>query len=281
MIPFLKNMTTTIKKPFPEYKNPPVVEVVSGLQFKPIKSLTGPYLGILWEKFKSEYPRIKEAAPLVPAIESFDEAPAREMASFQELFGSTRTWFETNDGNGLIQVQRDRFHHNWKKGKDSDKYPHYDYVIGKFRASLAILEEFLEETKLDKVEPTQFEMTYINHIFKGEGWETFDDLGKVFKDFFRQKDQNRFLPPPENLNWQTSFVFPQRAGRLHVSIRLGKRKTDGIPAILLELTARGMTSDSSRTSMWSWFEMAHEWIVCGFADLTAETVQKDVWRRQR
>ena len=268
------------KKPFPDYEKPPVVEVVSGIQFKPINKLAGPYLGMLWEKFKTSYPVIKEAAPLMPAIESFDDAPRREMASFPDLFGLTRTWFETNDGNGLIQIQRDRFLHNWKKEKESDKYPHYEHVIGKFRYSLEIFEKFLKEADMDTLEPTQFEITYINHIFKGEGWESLHDLGTVFRDFVRDKNQNRFLPAPENFNWQTSFLFPERSGRLHVSTRLGARRTDGVPAILVELTARGITSDKSLSSMWSWFDMAHRWIVYGFSDLTADTIQKNVWRRK-
>jgi uncharacterized protein (TIGR04255 family) len=276
----LYRMMDTPKKPLPDYEKPPVVEVVSGIQFKPIKKLAGPYLGILWQKFKDDYPVIKEAAPLMPVIEPFGNAPEREMASFPDILGLTRTWFETKDGNGLVQIQRDRFLHNWKKEKESDKYPHYEHVIGKFRQSLEIFERFLEEANMDIVDPTQFEITYINHIFKGEGWERLDDLGSVFRDFVREKNQDRFLPAPENFNWQTSFLLPERAGRLHVSTRLGARKTDGLPAILLEITARGITSDKSRSSMWSWFDMAHEWIVYGFADLTAESIQRNLWRRK-
>jgi hypothetical protein len=57
----------------PDYEKPPVIEVVCGILFEPIKGLTAPYIGVLWEKFKSEYPRCKEVAPLVPVIERFDE----------------------------------------------------------------------------------------------------------------------------------------------------------------------------------------------------------------
>src|SRR5258708_37781406 len=93
-------------KMFPDYKTPPVAEVVCGIQFRPIKGLGGPYLGALWEKFKPAYPLTKDVDPLVPAIESYEEVSSPEMASFENVFGLTRTWFETKDGNGLIQVQR-------------------------------------------------------------------------------------------------------------------------------------------------------------------------------
>jgi len=278
----LIEMNETTEKVFPDYEKPPVVEVVSGIQFESIKDLTGPNLSLLGEKFRADYPSIKEVMPLAPALESFNEAaPTREMASFDHMFGLTRYWFERNDGNGLIQVQKDRFLHNWRKAKDSDKYPHYDHVIGNFRSCLKTFESFLDEKNLGKIQPTQFELTYVNHILKGEGWETFDDLGNIFQDFFRRGGKTRFLPHPEAINWQTSFRLPGRMGRLRISSRLGKRKTDEVPVILLELTARGVSPDDPQASMWTWFDMAHEWIVCGFADLTTETIQKNVWRRKR
>lgn len=273
-------MVTIVDKALPDFDRPPVGEVVCGVQFVPIRAFTMPFMGLLWGKFKATYPKSQEAPPLLPIIEKFDESSSEEFP-FGDGLPPPRVWFETNDGNGLIQVQRDRFLHNWKKEKDSDIYPHYDHVIANFRDCLVTFEGFLEEHKLEKIQPTQYELTYTNHIFKGEGWETVDELENIFQDFYRRKGEKRFLPSPEAINWQTSFILPERAGRLRVSIRTGKRKTDGVPAILLELTARGMSSDPSRSSMWSWFDMAHEWIVCGFADLTAESIQKNVWRRKR
>ena len=32
-------------------------------------------------------------------------------------------------------------------------------------------------------------------------------------------------------------------------------------------------------AVWEWFEVGHEWIVCGFTDLTGATIQKDIWQR--
>jgi len=203
------------------------------------------------------------------------------MAKFDERFPVSRTWFETQDGNRLVQVQRDRFLHNWKKEKDSDKYPHYEYVIKNFETCFEIFEAFLHDHGLGNVEPRQYELTYINHIFKGEGWDTLNDVGNIFQDFFRRKNGTRFLPEPEIIQWFTSFTLPNRTGRLHVSVRLGARKSDGRPTILLELTARGMSADQSRESMWSWFKTAHEWIVQGFSDVTTNEIQAKLWRRKQ
>jgi uncharacterized protein (TIGR04255 family) len=274
-------MADKSSKVLPDYETPPVIEVVSGIMFEPIKGLAAPYLGRLWEKFKSKYPRCKEVAPLLPVIERFDEAVPVEGLPFGAGFPAPRTWFETVDGNGLIQVQRDRLLHNWKKEREEDQYPHYDYVINNFRECLATFEEFLKENQLGAMEPVQYELTYINHLLQGDGWTALGDLGKVFPDFAWRTSDQRFLPVPEAINWQTSFVLPKKAGRLHASIRLGKRRTDRRGTFLFELTARGIIEDKSRSAMWSWFDIAHEWIVRGFTDLTGEDLHKTVWRRTK
>jgi uncharacterized protein (TIGR04255 family) len=268
-------------KRLPKFDNPPVAEVLAGIQFQPLKGLTSPIVGALWEKFKPDYSRVQQVAPLPPMIETFKETsggPTHEMISFDDVFGLPRTWFETTDRNGLIQVQRDRFLHNWRKENGTHKYPHYHYVIANFRRHLETFESFLEENSLGPIRPTQYEMIYLNHIYRGEGWQTFDDLGDVLQDFFRRKGDRRFLPEPEIVHWQTGFTLPERIGRLHVSIRLGK--TDELSALLLEITARGIPPDQSPSSMWSWFNTAHEWIVSSFADLTTPEIQTKVWKRK-
>jgi hypothetical protein len=149
-----------------------------------------------------------------------------------------------------------------------------------FRDHLSRFQLFLHEVGLGTPEMFQYELTYVNHIPQGDGWTKVDDLGKVFPDFSWRVGTHRFLPQPERINWQTSFVLPNRAGRLHMTIRRGIRRTDGHPLLLFELTARGIGSDKSPEGMWAWFDLAHDWIVLGFADLTGGEVQKNIWRRK-
>ena len=274
-------MATIPDKAFPDYDSPPVNEVVCGIQFHPLKAMTLPYVGLLWQKFRSRYPNCREVAPLVPAIERFDEQPVENLNPFGDTFPTPRIWFETGDGNGLIKVQRDRFLHNWKKERPEDEYPHFKHVITRFQDCLTTFEQFLQENKLEEISPTQYELTYTNHIDVGLGWLDLSEIGGVFPDFNWRVSAQRFLPVPEAINWQTIFALPERAGRLRVSIRRGKRLSDGLPTLLLELTARGITTDPSRLAMWSWFDMAHEWIVCGFTDLTSDMMHKNIWRRKR
>jgi uncharacterized protein (TIGR04255 family) len=254
---------------------------VCGILFKPLKGLTAPHIGVLWEKFKPAYSRCREVAPLLPAIEKFEDEPIEEVNPFGGTFPTPRTWFETVDGNRLIQVQRDRFLHNWKKEKGDEVYPHYDYVIENFRDSFRTFGDFLKENELGVIEPIQYELTYVNDIPQGDGWTRLGDIGNVFPDFIWRTPGDRFLTEPEVVNWQTAFVLPERVGRLHASIRLGKRRVDRHPVLRFELTARGISSDKSLSGMWSWFDIGHEWIVRGFTDLTSEEMHSKVWRRIR
>lgn len=264
---------------WPEYETPPVIEVVCGIHFKTINAMLAPHLGLLWERYRPEYPFCREVPPLAPVIERFGEAPRVDLR-LADVPPLPRTWFVHKNDNGIVQVQRDRFLHNWKKVRPEDEYPRYPEVIRLFKERLSQFELFLTENNLGKIDPLQYEMTYINHIPLGDGWTNLSEIGKIFPDFDMRPVEGRFLPKPEGINWRTSFQLPEEAGRLHVTIRHGQLRDSGIPLILLDLTARGIGSDNSLQNMQNWFDMAREWIVRGFSDLTGEDVQKSVWRRK-
>jgi len=75
--------------------------------------------------------------------------------------------------------------------------------------------------------------------------------------------------------------LPDEAARLHVTIRHAKLRDSELPVLLLDLTVRGIGKDMSPEGMLEWFDLAREWIVRGFADLTGEEVQKNIWRRKK
>jgi len=269
---------------FPDYETPPLVEVSCGILFKPLESLLTPHIGLLWGKFKSEFPDSQEVPPLIPAIERFGE-PTKDStrAEFQILERPPlpRIWFLQSPANGIIQFQRDRFLYNWRKIRPEDEYPRYHNVLNNFRNTLNIFEAFLKETNLGEIEPLQYELTYFNNILQGEGWNSTKDIEKIFRYYKWESDSIRFLPHPEDIIWRTSFDLPDNKGRFRVRIQKGKRPEDGRNLIQLELLVRGIGKDISKEQMWSWFDLAHEWIVCGFSDLTTDEIQEQVWRRKK
>jgi uncharacterized protein (TIGR04255 family) len=264
----------------PEYESPPVTEVVCGILFKPLDGLQMPHIGLLWDRFRAEYPTCQEVAPLLPVVERFGDAPEPDMGSFSEV-PPPRIWFLHKDGTGIIQVQKDRFLHNWKQANPSDEYPRYAMVKKLFASRLEVFEGFLAEFSLGPLSPFQYEMTYVNHIPLNAGWKTLSDIGNLFPDHRWHDSAGRFLPTPEVLNVRQTFALPDKLGRLHVAIRNAARRDDMQPILLFELTVRGFPNDASAEAMWKWFDLAREWIVRGFTDLTSESAQRDVWRRTR
>lgn len=273
-------MKSASSGPLPEYENPPVIEVVCGVLFRPIEGFMAPHLGLLWELYKPDYPRCKEVPPLAPVIELFDKPPTVKL-ELAELPPLPRIWFEHATGNEIIQVQRDRFHYNWRKVRSEDEYPRYPQVLHAFEQRLSTFVNFVSDSELALITPIQYELSYINHIPRGDGWNALLDIGNVFPDFAWRARHGRLLSDFEDINWRTKFELPEQQGRLHVAIRYATRQDDNRPVLLFELTARGIGKDQSLKKSREWFDLAREWIVRGFTDLTGEALQKDVWRRIR
>lgn len=262
--------------PLPDYKSPPVDEVVCGILFESLKQFLVPHFGLLWQRFKNEYPTCRHVDPLLPVVETIAGPKPGEFAEIP----LPRVWFLHDDGR-IIQVQRDRFLHNWRKLKPTDEYPHYNTVFDMFQTHFSVFQEFLKEHQIGGVIPKQYEMTYVNIIPQNEGWSTVGEVQNVFPDFSWRRTKDRFLPEPAAINWQTSFDLPKSAGRLHMNIQSAARISDKRRVFRLEVTARGLGEFDSLEQMQDWFEMAHEWIVRGFADYTSAAIQKGVWERVR
>lgn len=254
----------------PSYKNPPVNEVVCGVRYDPPKNLRITHFGLLWDKFRSDYPNIQHATPITLAK---GEIPVDKTTGLP----LPRVWFINKSDDQVIQFQIDRFYFNWRR-RQSD-YPRYNHVINNFENVLSTIVDFFPKFKLGELKPLEYELSYINHIPKGQGWNTIDDLPKVFSDFLWKKTKKRFLPNPQNVAWETRFALPEQKGHLIVSLKQATRTEGKVPLMVLELKTRGLSESTSKESIREWFDLAHEWIVRGFTDLITTEIQK-IWERE-
>lgn len=258
-------------KAYPNFEDPPVVEVVFGVQFHDIASLLAPHFGLFWETIRAEYPKIEEKPPLAPRIEAPDGGEVELTAEFVDTPPLPRIWFISSDDSYIIQLQRDRFHHNWRAGRQGFKYPRFEVLHPAFLEQFARFNAFLDKEKLGKPKLRQLELTYVNHV-------QFDYLesclSTVLPDLAWQAKEKRFLSRPTTLSWRASFELPRSMGRLHVTVSTAKTMPSREPILALELTARGINDD------WQdWFKVAREYIVCGFEDLTSEEARKERWKQ--
>lgn len=255
----------------PSYKKPPVNEVVCGMRFYTPDKLRIPHIGLLWDKFRLEYPIIQHAPPI---------ASAKGGLLIDDAIGLPlpRIWFINKSDDQLIQFQFDRFYFNWRR-RQSD-YPRYAHVIKNFESVWNTVVNFFNELEMGELKPSECELSYINHIPKGQGWNTIDDLPRIFSDFVWKQTTRRFLPNPENVSWQAEFSLPEKKGHLIVSLKQAIRTEDKVSLFVLELTARGVGESTSKDAVREWFDLAHEWIVRGFTDLTNPEVHL-VWEREK
>jgi len=256
--------------PLPSYKKPPINEVVCGVRFDASDRLCIPHIGLLWNKFRTDYPKVQHAPPLA--------ARAGQLVVDRTTgLPIPRVWFVNEADDELIQFQTDGFYFNWRY-RERD-YPRYRHIIDNFRKVANIIEDFYEECELGTIEPIDYELTYLNHIPKGQGWDSIDDLPKVFTNFNWAPIEGQFLPNPDATSWQANFVLPEEKGRLIASLKMGTRTEDQVPVLVFELKVMGLNSSVGKEDIRDWFDLSREWIVRGFTDLTTPDMHK-LWERE-
>src|SRR5438094_4522610 len=107
-----------------DFDNPPITEVVAGVAFKALPDLTIPRLCELWvAKWKAAFPTTEEHPPYLPPIERFDMPSSGPTLSLElSERPPTRLWFVSQDGEDLIQLQREWFACNWRKVRPKASY---------------------------------------------------------------------------------------------------------------------------------------------------------------
>lgn len=264
------------KRKLPKFHKPPVTEVFCAVHFAELSGLHAPHLGDFWNALdRKQYPRV-QTHPLLPPMQLTTETP---QIIFRQDGDPARAWFISSDDASLIQVQRDRVIFNWRQNHLQEPYPSYQVVKSNFRDVLNLFGKFLRSSKAGKLNIIGLELGYINHMQYGRELAEVSDIGTVFPDFSWKFEPSRFLKKISALNWITQLPLPEGKGNLNLQIQTVQRRTDGEPLLRADLVARHFAEGLNGKAMWDWFDLAHEWIVCGFADVTSPRVQNELWER--
>ena len=200
----------------PDFDRPPLVEVALSLQFEPLSGLTTAHIGLLWQKYRHHFPRIEEHPPLEPIQETFGppQPPQVEIA-FGNKPPMPRVWFLSEANTELVQIQNDRFIHNWRKAGTDAAYPRYESIRTQFQKEVRAFTEFLKDEQLGTLSINQCEITYVNHIDSGPGSGDLDTADHLFTNWNPLRT-SALLPTPEDMLLRWRFRMPNNAGRLHV-----------------------------------------------------------------
>jgi uncharacterized protein (TIGR04255 family) len=265
-------------RPPVKFGRPPIFEVACGVLFSAEHPLVTAHIGAYWQKVRDQFPHAEDAAPLPNVVEQPGLGPV-PVFEFSNLPPLRRAWFFSDDRRNLIQLQQDRFLFNWKRASDGDSYPSYAVVVEQFEKHLAGFVEFCRDVGIGELTFRQFELAYVNHISRANGLEQIG-LNGLLVDHARSAKMERFLPDPEAVSWTTAYALPRDFGRLHVAIQTAVNLPTQEKLVRIDLTARGSSPDASESGRRNWFDVAHEFITHGFADITAPELHSgNYWQR--
>lgn len=172
---------------------------------------------------------------------------------------------------------------NWRNR--GGEYPSFEANSTIFFEEFKKFCKFCEsQENLADPKPEICEVTYVNHIVPEEGEAAIELTGRVFNGL-RWKAAEGFLPSPESVTFNRAYVIrnqSRQAGRLYVESSLAVRR-DGSEFrefILLKLTARVNHEPDKEQNLRDSVQLAHDWVVRGFADLMDDQIQKERWGRQ-
>jgi uncharacterized protein (TIGR04255 family) len=262
-----------------------VTEVALTAQFaRPVIDFA--MLGLFSERVRKEFPQ-QQQQPAAQAIEpeTFGQAPSAP--SFRIQLGPDvqlpRIWFESADGERLVQLQEDRLTVNWRlQDGDPTDYPRYSRLREIFQAQLKRVAA-IAKSRDREINVTTCEVLYVNPIeSKGKSSPGgHPDLAGVL-DLVKRSSSKSFLGQPEDSQLQARWRIPGEngnpIGRLYLSA-VPALSDDQKPIYLVQLFGRTAPAGSEIKDVMAALDIGHEWVVRGFADVTAKSMHK-VWGRE-
>ena len=267
----------------PEFRTPPLAEVALGAQFDVIPGFMTPHVGLVWEYFRKDFPLLEEQVASPPVFETFGPNPQFVQGMSLQFVAAPETprvFFINRPRTELLQVQKDRFFHNWRKIGEGDQYPRFERMLETFKAGFASFTEAISSEGLGPVIPNQCEVTYINHMVVPPG----GNLSDLTNDLFGQHTGSLALEDlgkPEDLRFLLRYVMrdadDKPIGRLIASAEPARR-IDGQTIVQLTLTARGRPTTPDESGIVDFLIKGRASVVKGFAHLTGPKMHK-VWER--
>jgi uncharacterized protein (TIGR04255 family) len=266
----------------PQFRKPPVTEVVQGIQFLPV-ALTPVHQGLFYQSVREQFPKLNVVPALLPVVERFDlDGSGASPPPPEFIIGAPqlahRMWFVSADELNLIQVQNDRLLFNWRHQPHTPDYPHYQHVRYGFEEAFVKFQKLVSDEKLGEFTVTMAELSYFNQIVPPS------DVGLDRPDriFAWWPDTSASAMGRQEI---ISFSMQRRLtaedgspiGRLYANVSPAP-VPDRPPFYALELTVRGYPVGPGLEGALVLHDLAHEAIVTTFAAMTTSEMH-DLWER--
>lgn len=255
-----------------DFRRPPVIEVVLGIEFQPIPNLGAAQLTRLADSWADRYPHLEELPALPPSpVPGARGGFAGALVSVGAP--ALRLWRLSPDRDRLLQVQRDRLVLNWRRHEGEGAYPHYAQLRPDFEVALRETDEFLSGNRLGSIRGSVAEVVYVNRLAQERsqaaglrrtvrgGWPASERLGD---------------PDAIQLNQSWDRGVGDRPATL--SMTADSTPTDG--AVLSWTYREALASASGSADALAALDRGHEAIVTSFAETTTDEMHVQ-WERIR
>ena len=264
---------------YPLFDAPPVVETAISISFTPIEGFTSAHAGALWDRrLRARWRKPTQASPMQVIRERFDSEGfwRARTPSFllQEPGLDTRLQFVDSDDERMIQVQSSAFAYNWRRQKA--EYPSFSKLLPEFESALDTFCAYLEEEGFRAIELNQWEVTYVNHVERGELWSTVLEWDNVLPGA-PSVARNSCGGEVESLGLSWIVRLRDDRGRLRVTVShgrtLGARQEE---LMEIRLVARGPVI--ARSELLDCLEVGHDAVTGTFNAITSPAAQQH-WGR--
>lgn len=264
-------MSAASPRSLPAYRDPPAFETLMAFHFAPIKWGI-PHFGLFWSELQGQYPHFEVHPPIGEFQISFESGKPDAAITLP-----VQCWFINVAKDRLIQIQNSAFLQSWRKASAEGRYLHYDELRPHFWQEWQRFCDFSAKQQLGTPNVLQCEVSYINHLERGKGWQKFSELNRVFPSI-GELSGREFLGRPEAANLNLSFVMPTQDGRLTISIQPAVRQTDQKEIIQLTITGRCRPTSNETAALEHGLNICHDWVVRGFDDFTSREMHR-IWEK--
>lgn len=269
-------MTYELERPghLPDFANPPLDEVVLGVQFEPIVGYLSVHSRGIWDLFSESYPTVQEKPSLDPQFETFGGFNTQGNVELQIGVPPVgcRLWFISADHSHLLQFQPNRFLINWRRRPNSETYPRFESIAEEFRANLITLVEHVRETFEHEISINQVEVTYINVI----PVQDFGEAGNWFSIWDSKSINAEILTA--NVSEVHYNEEEKPCARLFHEIQCGQTIDGKQKAFRFSLVFRGIPNGKDLSSAIEFLRLGREKIVLRFDEITTEQAHT-IWSK--
>jgi uncharacterized protein (TIGR04255 family) len=270
----------------PDFDKPPVVEVYLSVQFEPLRGFDAACMHAFWQQLNSEFPNAKYQPTLAHEIEQFGGSPGQlgiqqiQLLQIQEM--QVRLALTSTDSARLIQIQADRFVHNWRKTTPDANYPRYEAIRERFESHFEVFSRVLTDRGLGSPKIDQCEVSYINHIPASGAIGGFPEAPRVFRQL-QDVSEADSLPPLEDVGVRARYTLRDARNdpfaRLHTLMQPATISGPEDRVFVFTLLVRGHPSEPTLNSALEFCDLGRSTIVRAFAALTTPEMHK-VWGRR-